>query len=143
MTGLTIGLFVSLGLIATSAPILLWKLTASVPDLMAVEIMKGPEYRFLLMALLLCSVANVALLIANVVGIFSYYVSYVLLCNIILCSIGSIYLFMTLFMLGSTLAQFSYECKDIATKKDSTVISSETVRTLGQFRLNISMHQNV
>ena len=143
MTGLTIGLFVSLGLIATSAPILLWKLTASVPDLMAVEIMKGPEYRFLLMALLLCSVANVALLIANVVGIFSYYVSYVLLCNIILCSIGSIYLFMTLFMLGSTLAQFSYECKDIATKKDSTVIYSETVRTLGQFRLNISMHQNV
>ena len=131
--GLTVGSLVNLGLVTASAPILLWKLKASVPDLLAVKAMKEPEYKYLLMAVVLSMVVNVALYINQAVDTIKFLGIYLILSNILFLSIVSTYLLIMLFMIGSVLAQFSHDCRDTSTKKDTTLYSG-AVRSLGQFR---------
>ena len=134
--GLTVGSLVCLGLVTASAPILLWKLKASVPDLIAVKAMKGPEHKYLLVAVVLFLVVNVALSIYTAVDSFKYAGGYLTLTCVLFYAIMSTYLLFTLFVIGSVLAQFSHECRDTSTETDTTLYSG-AVRSLGQFRSNI------
>ena len=132
LTVLTLVNYICVALTNTSTPILLRKLRSAVPEMFADKQSKAPEYKALLGTIVLCLVAEIALLIVDL-KIATFGPIYLYLPNIFIVFILGMYAVLTMFTIGSVLAQFTYECKMISVKTEKALYST-AVEALEKFR---------